>query len=205
MLESFGFQFIPFLYLPIGAGVLLTLIGSGYRHPALAQWDLGLFRFLHNRLHPYAAFFRLIWRLGRTPLALLALATVFLRGWKIGLLTAAVYFMAVGAERVIKLHFKRPRPFDELPEARMLQPNRPHDPSHPSGDALRVWYLALVIPLTYGLSWQAYLLMSILAATLSLGRVVLGVHYPLDVLGGAGLGLSAAGVLAASLQLPVFS
>jgi len=75
-----------------------------------------------------------------------------------------------------------------------MQPVRPQNPSYPSGDAMRAWFLAIVIPCSFGLAWPAALMAGIIATLLSLGRVVLGVHFPLDVIGGAGLGVFGAGL-----------
>ncbi len=54
---------------------------------------------------------------------------------------------------------------------------------------MRIWFLALVFPLAFGLPWPVFALTCTVALTLSLGRFALGVHYPLDVIGGAGLGI----------------
>ena len=115
------------------------------------------------------------------------------------------YLVAASVERMIKLKFLRSRPFEVLSDVQVQQPNHPHDPSHPSGDTLRVWFLALVFPAAFGLPWPVTLLTCTFAVILSLGRIALGVHYPLDVLGGAGLGLLAAGFTVIGYQLAVIS
>ena len=75
----------------------------------------------------------------------------------------------------------------------MLQPIKPQDPSFPSGDALRVWYLALIIPTAFGDSGIFLVAGIILAILVSMGRMVMGVHYPSDVTAGMGLGFIGAG------------
>jgi membrane-associated phospholipid phosphatase len=52
----------------------------------------------------------------------------------------------------------------------------------------------LALPTTCGVPLFVGVVMSILALTVCLGRVALGVHYPLDVLAGAGLGILGAGI-----------
>lgn len=61
-----------------------------------------------------------------------------------------------------------------------------HDPSFPSGHATIAWAMAIVLS-TYEPRWKKYFF--VLAALISLSRVYLGVHYPLDVLGGTGIGI----------------
>ena len=75
------------------------------------------------------------------------------------------------------------------------------DPSHPSGDTLRVWLLALIFPLAFALPWPVFVLSILMAITLSLGRITLGVHYPLDVIGGIGLGFLSTGIAVISYQI----
>lgn len=74
----------------------------------------------------------------------------------------------------------------------MLQPLKPLDPSFPSGDALRIWYLTLITAAIFS-SLPFLIAAIILAAVISLGRIMMGVHYPSDVLAGSGLGVIAAG------------
>ena len=188
-----------------GLGLALMLLGLCHRQPLLAQWDARTFQTLHNRLEPLAGFFRFIWPLGTTPVAILLILILFIPGWQIGLVVTIIYALAAAIESGIKRQMRRPRPFESLPHVRMHQPKRPHDPSHPSGDTVRVWFVALIFPAAFGLAPWVYALSLGAAATLSLGRISLGVHYPLDVLGGAGLGWIAAGLAILSFQSSVFS
>jgi len=182
-------------------GLAMVAVGLAHRFPGAARWDARAFLSLHETLLPTASVYRLLWHLGRTFTALLLLAATFLAGWRTGCVTLLVYFSAVGLERAIKLRCRRPRPFESLETVRMDQPHQPRDPSFPSGDALRVWFLALVAPAVWGLPVLPALTMCLLAALVSLGRVALGVHYPLDVLAGTGLGLLAAGLALAAFQI----
>ena len=109
-------------------------------------------------------------------------------------MAAIVFAAAATIEWSIKRTFKRPRPFTLIPDAIMGQPREPKDTSFPSGDAMRIWFLALTIPFVFSLS-EAYIVgTSIIALIVTLGRIAMGVHFPFDTLAGSGLGVLAAGI-----------
>jgi len=189
----------------VGIGTLFFILGLLHRQPVLAQWDTRTFQSLNTQLRRYSRFFRFVWPLGTTPVCILLLAIMYISSWQAGVVATLTYMVAATLERITKLKIGRLRPFEVLSGVQIQQPNPPHDPSHPSGDALRVWFLALAFPAAFGLPWPATLLTCAIAVILSLGRIVLGAHYPLDVLGGAGLGLLAAGISIISSSFGVIS
>jgi undecaprenyl-diphosphatase len=109
------------------------------------------------------------------------------RPW-ILLLVAAADGLAEGASDGIKAAVDRPRPtFHPLVA-------EPHSSSFPSGHAATSFACALVLAwLVPRLALPCVLLAALIAAS----RVYLGVHYPLDVIGGAALGA----VVATALRL----
>jgi len=189
----------------IGIGTLFFTLGLLHRQPVLDQWDTRTFLSLNTQLRRYSRFFRFIWPLGTTPVCILLVAIIYISSWQAGVAATLTYLIAATLERITKLRIGRLRPFEVLSAVQIQQPNPPHDPSHPSGDALRVWFLALAFPAAFGLPWPATLLTCAIAVILSLGRIALGAHYPLDVLGGAGLGLLAAGISITSYSFGVIN
>jgi len=183
----------PAIWLSL-SGLLSILIGLTHINPFCAKWDLRTFELIHTRLRPYTSTFRYIWPLGTTPVALVFLVMTFIPGFQTGFLATLVYLCVTATERILKMKIRRSRPFEKHSATVMSQPSQPHDPSHPSGDAMRVWFFALVLPAVFGLSWQVTLVAGCLAVLLCIGRLGLGVHYPLDVIGGTGLGLLGAGI-----------
>ena len=175
-------------------GTALFLLGMAHMSPGLALPDARLFRFLHNGLRRGNAFFQVIWHLGRTPFTLVCLAIIVIFDLQNGISVAIVFAAAATMEWAIKRTFKRPRPYTLIPDAQMEQPHEPQDASFPSGDAMRIWFLALTIPYVFGLSTSFIIAFSIMALIVTLGRIAMGVHYPLDTLAGTGLGLLASGV-----------
>ena len=83
--------------------------------------------------------------------------------------------------------FFRPRPFTTQPAILLLYHNT--DSAFPSNAATLAFVLAFVVVLY---NRKAGALMLSLAACLGLSRIIVGVHYPLDIIGGALLGLSSA-------------
>lgn len=176
-------------------GLALFLLGSAHFAPAAALWDARLFLALHPPLRRWTRAFQILWHLGRTPFTLLCLTVAALFNLQSGVQAAIVFALIASIEWSIKRTLQRARPFTALPNAEMGQPRQPQDASFPSGDAMRIWFLALALPTTFGLPLFVGVAASILALTVCLGRVALGVHYPLDVLAGAGLGILGAGIL----------
>lgn len=189
------------MFEPQSIGMLLVLLGVGlscsgslYRIPVIGQWDIQVSRFLHLKLNRYLVLFRMLWPFGKSPLTVVLLILLFFSDWTSGGWALGFYVLISCIERALKLTLKRQRPFSLLADVGMYQPRSPHDPSHPSGDVLRVWYLTVVLPVAFALSWPLVLLFVCIALLVSLGRIAFGVHFLLDIVGGAGLGLFGAGL-----------
>lgn len=173
------------------SGLVLFLLGSAHSFLPTNQLETKFILFLQRVFNrkPSLAFFREIWFLGRTPFALVILVLLTCLRWKSGLVAMAVFGITVGLEQLVKGLFNRQRPFAERAEIKMLQPREPHDPSFPSGDTLRIWYLALILSSVLGWNVPFGIGAFFLALLVTLGRLVMGVHYLSDALAGAGLGL----------------
>jgi undecaprenyl-diphosphatase len=177
-------------------GLSLFVLGVAYLNPGMVDLDIRLFKSLHTRFSkaPWVKLFQVIWPLGTTRVVVLVLVLLALLDLETGSTAVIVFAGAALFERGIKKIFKRPRPFELMDEVQVLQPRYPHDPSFPSGDAMRVWYLALVLLNMFEPVWWLGTPLLLLAVLVTLGRVALGVHHPLDALGGAGIGILAAGL-----------
>lgn len=88
------------------------------------------------------------------------------------------------SDEVLKNLFARPRPFLTFPDVRILA-DKPLQFSFPSGHTTVSFAPAVVFFLK---NRQVGVLSLILAVFIGFSRIYVGVHYPLDVLGGAILG-----------------
>jgi undecaprenyl-diphosphatase len=105
------------------------------------------------------------------------------RLWQLILAIALAYVLV---DLVLKPAFARSRPFEALLDVRVVGSWRPVTYSFPSGHACSAfagaWVLSLMWQRVAALVWA-------LAALIAFSRIYIGVHYPLDVLAGALLGL----------------
>lgn len=172
------------------------LILGGFFH--LTPPGSRLDKFLFNRLHPMlrgfpgAALFQQVWFLGRTPLILIFLLMMTTIQVNKGITASVIFLIAVSLERGLKLSLQRERPFHTLNDVHVTQPAEPDDPSFPSGDCLRVWFISILLLHLVPFDWCGGVVVILLALVVTLGRIGMGVHYPLDTLTGSGLGILAA-------------
>lgn len=150
-----------------------------------AAWSDFLIRFFANHL-PWILILFLVWQLLRAVERRLSVRPF-------ALMTAAILGASVLSLLIKTLHY-RPRPFVVWSyQVTSLLPHVP-DAAFPSAHAAAFFALALAV-LVYRRSWGvAYLLSAIL---ISLSRVAAGLHSPLDILGGALLGLATGACLIA--------
>ena len=113
------------------------------------------------------------------------------RRWGVLLLTFVAVALADWTSMAIRALVDRPRPPLRYPEPKTLVP-LPHDGSFPSGHAATSFAAATMLSFAFPAFAPALL---ILAAAVAFSRVYVGVHYPLDVIGGAALGVLVATAL----------
>jgi len=176
-------------------GFIFLLSGFSHLFDFTKSWEIKIAYLLQVSFKnkPWLPMFQEIWFFGRTSFAITILILLTAFNWKMGLAAIVVFLIIVGIENLIKKSFTRSRPYSTISEINMLQPIEPTDPSFPSGDALRVWYLALILPAITGENPILLIACVFLAILVSLGRMVMGVHYITDTVSGAGLGLLGAG------------
>jgi undecaprenyl-diphosphatase len=129
---------------------------------------------------------------------LLALATFALwlfarpgssRKWKLACASAlASSGLALLINQLVAQVWERGRPFSDHPSAHVWG-NRSHDPSFPSDHASAAFGIAFAVVLFDRVVGSLFLAA---ACVIGVGRVLIGAHYPLDVVAGCLVGLGSA-------------
>lgn len=138
-------------------------------------------------------FFFIITELG-SPLALFIYSAIaFAIGnkdiKKIAAILIVAFLMGTLVTEDLKELVQRPRPYEGIaPVYLFSNPN-----SFPSGHAVAA-FLAATVLLGY-LGWRSGMAGYVVAALIGMSRIVLNVHYPTDVLGGAIIGIALGGLV----------
>ncbi|MDO8585399.1 MAG: phosphatase PAP2 family protein [bacterium] len=126
------------------------------------------------------------WRKRAYDVAVVALSLLFARG----LVT-----------EIIRFFYNRPRPFVALTDVVTLIAKNPAEPAFPSGHATFFFaFVAAYYLLGKHRGWGHVLLATTIL--MAIARVIAGVHYPLDVLFGAAIGVGSAYAAKAMLPRP---
>jgi undecaprenyl-diphosphatase len=107
------------------------------------------------------------------------------RRWGVFALTVIAVALADWSATALKALIDRSRPPLRYAEPKTLVP-MPHDASFPSGHAATSFAAATMLSFAFP-RFAPFLY--VLAAAVAFSRVYVGVHYPLDVIGGAALGV----------------
>src|SRR5712691_2846840 len=144
--------------------------------------------FVHHRagwLDPVFEGLSYAGRLGLLWIAIALVLAVAWRRWGVLVLTVLAVAVADLAARGLKEVFDVERPSQRYASPRTLV-GAPHDASFPSGHAAMSFSAATILT-TY--VPRAAPLWFLLALAIGFSRIYVGVHYPLDIVGGAVLGV----------------
>jgi undecaprenyl-diphosphatase len=139
----------------------------------------------------YAHFSEPLFIAGLTVLAIIGLVQRRPRVLSASVLAVLASGGAVAVAAVLARVVNRPRPFVAHPQIHAFLAHAP-DPGFPSDHATAAFAIAAVLLLRLG-RWALPVLFA--ATALAISRVLVGVHYPDDVLAGALLGTAAAGLV----------
>ena len=185
-----------------GLGAVLFGVSAVLLKTRTASWDLSLFRILNevpaaaaSVLTPLSHLF-----LPAGLIAVVMLAVVYVVARNRSVLPVAAGAVAAGTAwliaHVAKAIADRSRPYEVMADA-VLRQQPAHGTSFPSSHTAVT--LAVAIALVPFLARPLAAAGIAYAALVGWSRVYLGVHYPLDVLAGAGIGIAVGGVIMLAL------
>ena len=121
-----------------------------------------------------------------------AVGALAFRRWRLAAALVLVVPLKLALERVVKLLVARERPGTTVPDA-ILRGVHPAGLSFVSGHAIITFAVAGLLALVLPRRWAVVAF--VLATLNAVARVYLGAHNPLDVVGGAAIGLAIAAAL----------
>jgi len=184
-------------WIVLGVGIVLFTGAALLVHGGAPGWDAQVFRVL-NEVPPGVAdvltpLSRLFLPLGIAVTVVAAAVFVVWRThslWPIAVCAAAAAVAWLLAN-IAKSVADRPRPYEVVSDA-VLRQQPAHGTSFPSSHTAVT--VAVVVSLCPYLPRKGAVAALVYAALVMWSRVYLGVHYPLDVIAGAGIGLAVGGV-----------
>jgi undecaprenyl-diphosphatase len=121
-----------------------------------------------------------------------ALGALVFRRWRLAAALVLVVPLKLATERLVKWLVQRERPGTTVPDA-VLRGVHPAGLSFVSGHAIITFAIAGLLALVLPRRWAVVAF--VLAGLNAVARVYLGAHNPLDVVGGAAVGLAIAAAL----------
>jgi undecaprenyl-diphosphatase len=151
---------------------------------------------VHHRGEPFDSFFVALSRVGTWGIVWLIIAALAVWIWRKPAVLPLVFLADLLGQTLSslgKIITNRPRPGARYPEPATLV-HLPHTASFPSGHAATSFACAATIA-RFAPRRSVVVVLYVLAALIAFSRVYVGVHYPLDVIAGAVLGLLVARAL----------
>jgi undecaprenyl-diphosphatase len=172
------------------AAVVATGLGALVRHRTVSDRELELFQWFNSWPVVLAAPMWAVMQVGSVwgGLVVAVGGMAFLHGRR-GIPAGAVTVLAAWAmARLLKEWVERGRPADYLGDVDSRWESLPHGLGYPSGHAAVAFAVATLLAGSLARPWArvAYAL----AAVVAIARLVFGAHLPLDVVGGAAVGIA---------------
>ena len=172
------------------ATLIVVVLGVVARCTAVTDVELDVFRWFNDWPDAMSRPLWVVMQLGSLwgGLAIGALVMGLLRGWRGALVGAVTAVAAWGLAVIAKAWVSRGRPADYLTDVRSRFEHLPTGNGYPSGHTAVAFAVAALVAGSLPRRWT--FVPYLLATIVGLGRLYFGAHLPLDVLGGAALGIA---------------
>lgn len=173
------------------AGVVATAASAGLATRRVAAWETAAFRATNGLPGYLAPFVWLPMQAGALAAPLGVGAVLALRNKPEPAVRVAVGgILAWAAAKAVKNRVRRDRPGVDIVETRLRIGSADHGLGFPSGHAAVATVVGISLSEQLGRGGSAIVVA--VAGSVGLARIYVGAHYPLDVIGGFGVGLAAA-------------
>jgi membrane-associated phospholipid phosphatase len=190
---------VDFVLMVTGAAVLVTSTLVAKR--GVYGWEVAIFQAINGlpgSLRPYLWVLNQYGTVVTVPVA--TVVALLFRKWLLALSFAisgvAVYFLA----KVIKEYVERGRPSAILEGVVERETFSPDSLGYPSGHAAVAWAITIIVVAYMGRPWQIAAI--ILAIVVPISRMYVAAHLPLDLIGGAALGVTVASAVNLLIGVP---
>ena len=191
---------VDFVLMVTGAAVLVTSTLVAKR--GVYGWEVAIFQAINGlpgSIRPYLWVLNQYGTVVTVPVA--TVAALLFRKWLLALSFAisgvAVYFLA----KVIKEYVQRGRPSAILEGVVERETFSPDSLGYPSGHAAVAWAITIILLAYLGRPWQIAAI--VLAIVVPIARMYVAAHLPLDLIGGAALGITVASAVNLAIGVPV--
>jgi len=183
----------------VGATVL---VGSALlAERGVYGWEVAIFQAVNGlpgSLRP------LLWVLNQYGTAItIPVATVVALAFRRWVLAAALAISGVTVyvlAKVIKGYVGRGRPSALIENVVEREPFSPESPGYPSGHAAVAWAITIIVLAFMGRPWRRVAI--VLAIVVPVVRMYVAAHLPLDLIGGAAVGVFVASAVSLVLRVP---
>lgn len=190
---------LDILLMAVGA---TTLVGSALlAERGVYAWEVAIFRSVNGLPGSLRSF---LWVLNQYGTAItIPVATVIALAFRRWVLAAALAISGVTVyvlAKVIKGYVSRGRPPALVEDVLEREPFSPHSLGYPSGHAAVAWAITIIVLAFMGRPWRGIAIA--LAVVVPVVRMYVAAHLPLDLIGGAALGIFVASAVSLVLRFP---
>ena len=183
------------------AGATVLIASALLAERSVYGWEVAIFQAINGlpgNLRP------LLWVLNQYGTAItIPVATVIALAFRRWVLAAALAISEVAVyllARVIKTYVDRGRPSALIDSVVEREPFSPESLGYPSGHAAVAWAITIIVLVFMGRPWGRIAI--VLAVIVPVVRMYVAAHLPLDLIGGAALGVFVASMVSLALRVP---